>query len=231
MANSLQEQYTQRQNESAEQINGMYDKQYAAQANQLKSDYERSLSDQQAAMKDIRPQYQGQANSLAASYEKQRRNAGLAAMNNGLGNGTAQQQQNALRNQYIQNYGGLRGQEAGAITQANQGIADLQTAYNNSLVKAQADIDAKRDQELVKNYNTNRDWHEAQAQNLANYGNFDTYKDLYGEAQANQMRNTWIAQNPEVALRSGMISKEEYNKLTGLSADLKNGMMPSIYQY
>lgn len=213
---SLQETFAQRQNESASQINNMYDKQYETQAAGLKADYDRNMSDAQAAAKKIAPQYQTQANSLAAQYETQRRNANLGAMVNGLGSGTGQQQQNAMRNSFTANYGALRGQEAGAVTDANQKIADLTTAYNNALVSARADTDAKRDQELVKAYDTNRAWYETQAQDLAsNYGQFGSLKDIYGEAQANQMRNTWIAQNPEVAFRSGMITAADYKALTG----------------
>lgn len=213
---SLQETFAQRQNESASQINNMYDKQYETQAAGLKADYDRNMSNAQAAADKIAPQYQTQANALAGQFERQRRNANLSAMMNGLGSGTGQQQQNALRSQFIGQYGALRGQEAGAITDANQKIADLTTAYNNALVNARADTDAKRDQELVKAYDANRTWYETQAQNLAsNYGQFGNLKDIYGEAQANQMRNTWIAQNPEVAFRSGMISADDYRKLTG----------------
>ena len=216
MANELQTAYENRQNESAAQINGMYDRQYDAQAAKLKGDYEKSLSDQTAALGKIAPQFQTQANALAHSYEQNRRNANLGAMNSGLASGSAQQQQNALSDRYVANYGALRGQEAGAINTANQGIADLTAAYNNNLVDARADVDAKRDQELVKNFNTNRDWYDTQGTNLAtNYGNFDAYKNMLGEAQANNMRNVWISQNPEVAFRSGMISADDYKKLTG----------------
>lgn len=213
---SLQETFAQRQNESASQINNMYDKQYETQAAGLKADYDRNMSNAQAAADKIAPQYQTQANALAGQFERQRRNANLSAMMSGLGSGTGQQQQNALRNQFVGQYGALRGQEAGAITDANQKIADLTTAYNNALVNARADTDAKRDQELIKNFNANRDWYEKQAQDMAqNYGQFGNLQDIYGQAQANQMRNTWIAQNPEVAYRSGMISADDYRKLTG----------------
>ena len=219
MANSLKDQYLQRQNESTAQINQMADNAYNAQAAGLKAEYDKNLSDKQAALKQISPQYQTQANTLASGYERQRRNANLAGMVNGLGSGTGQQQQNALRNQYINNYGALRGQEAGALTSANQDIANLTTDYNNALVKARAAADAERDQNLIKNYDTNRQWYETQAQNAAtNYGQFGNLADIYGDAQANQMRNVWISQNPEIAFRSGMISAADYKKLTGKDA-------------
>ena len=216
---SLQETFAQRQNESANQINNLYDKQNQAQAAGLKAEYDRNMSDAQAGLQKIAPAYQDQANTLAGRYEQQRRNANLSAMTSGLGSGAGQQQQNALRNQYVANYAGLRGQEAGAVNEANQKMADLTTKYNNELASARADSDAKRDQELVKAYDTNRQWYETQAQNLAQtYGQFGNLQDIYGQAQANQMRNTWIAQNPEVAFRSGMISAEEYHRLTNKTA-------------
>lgn len=215
---SLQETFAQRQNESANQINNLYDKQNQAQAAGLKAEYDKNMSDAQANLQKIAPAYQDQANTLAGRYEQQRRNANLSAMTSGLGSGTGQQQQNALRNQYIANYGGLRGQEAGAVNDANQKIADLTTNYNNALVQAQNESNVKRDQELIKANAQNRDWYENQAQNLTNYGNFDELKSIYGEAQANNMRNMWIAQNPDVAFRSGMISADEYKKLTGNNA-------------
>jgi hypothetical protein len=212
---SLEETFAQRQNESASQVNNLYDNQNKAQAAGLKAEYDKNMSDARAAAGSIAPQYQNQANALAHSYEVNRRNANLNGMVSGLGSGTAQQQQNALQNQYLANYGALRGQEAGAVNEANQKMADLTTAYNNALVQSQNEGNAKRDQELIKAYNTNRDWYEAQAQNMAqNYGQFGSLKDIYGQAQADQMRNVWIAQNPEVAFRSGMISADEYRNLT-----------------
>lgn len=221
---SLQETFAQRQNDSANRINNLYDKQFETQAANLKADFDRNLSNQQAAAGQIAPQYQTQANSLAANYERQRRNANIGAMASGLGSGTALQQQTALNNRFLQNYGNLRTEEAGKINEANQGIADLRVAYNNALAKAKADAGIKRDQALIEDYNKQQNWYDQQAANLANYGDFDAYKQLYGEAQANNMRNTWISQNPDVAYRSGMISKEDYKKLTG-----KDPQFQSIY--
>lgn len=215
---SLQETFAQRQNESAGKINNLYDKQAETQAAGLKADYDRNMSDVQAEADKIGPQFQDQANTLAGQFERQRRNANLSGMVSGLGSGTGQQQQNAMRNQFVSQYGALRGQEAGAINDINQKKANLTTAYNNALVRARAETDAKRDQELIKNYDANRNWYETQAQNATNYGQFGNLQDIYGQAQANQMRNTWIAQNPDVAFRSGMISADDYKKLTGKEA-------------
>lgn len=213
---TLKETFAQRQNESASQINGMYDKQYDAQAAGLKANYDRNMSNAKAEADKIAPQFQAQANTLAGQFEQRRRNANLDAMMSGLGSGAGQQQQNAMRNAFVGQYGALRGQEAGAVTEANQKMADLTTTYNNALTSARADTDAKRDQELIKAYNANREWYEQQAQDLTKYGQFDELRDIYGDAQAKQMRDVWIAKNPLVAYRSGMISASTYKKLTGV---------------
>jgi hypothetical protein len=217
---SMQETFAQRQNETAGQINNLYNKQEQAQAANLKTEFDRNMSNAQAGLQQIAPQYKNQANTLAGQFERQRRNANLSAMTSGLGSGTGQQQQNAMRNAYVGQYAGLRGQEAGAVNEANQKIADLTRSFTDAQAKLRAETEAKRDQSLIEAYNQNMNRQDAQAANLAKYGNFDAYKQLYGEAQANQMRNTWIAQNPDVALRSGMISKEDYTKMTGKSADI-----------
>lgn len=221
---TLQETFAKRQSDSASKINNLYDKQYASQAQSLKSDYDQNLANKQAEAAKIAPQYRTQANTLANSYEQQRRNANLTGLASGLGAGTGLQQQNALSSKYIQNYGQLMGQKADAINTANQGIADLTTTYNNALAKARSEANTKRDQALIDDYNKQQTWMDNQAANLAKYGNFDAYKSLYGDAQANNMRNTWISQNPEVAYRSGMISKDDYRKITG-----KDPQYQSIY--
>ena len=211
----LQTKLDQRQQSSADQINKIYDNQYKAEKQKLKGDYDLSKAQKQREREKIAPQYQSQANALAANYEQQRRNANLSALTNGLANGVGQQQQNAMSNVYAQNYGALRGQEADAINTANQGIADLTTAYNNALVNSQSSINAKRDQELLKNKTANQEWYEKQVQNLAANGDFTEYAKLYGKDAAKAARNTWIAKNPDIAYRSGKKSKKDYKKITG----------------
>ncbi len=212
---TLQDTFAKRQAESTNQINDLYNKQYESSAQSLKSDYDQNMSKAVAARDNIAPQYQNQGNALAVQYEKQRRNANLSALNNGLNTGTQQQQQLAYQQNFMNNYGALRNQEAGAMNTANQNIADLTTSYNNALVKARNDANIKRDQALISDYNTRQNWYDQQAATLAKSGNFSAYERLYGKAQADQMRNVWIAQNPLAAYRAGMIDAANYQKLTG----------------
>ena len=95
---TIQDTLARRQNESAGKINDLYNKQYDANAANLKATYDRNVSDAAAAQQKIAPQYQTQANQMAAQYERNRRNMNLQNMNNGMGTGTAVQQQEALNN-------------------------------------------------------------------------------------------------------------------------------------
>ena len=219
---TLYDTYLKKQAESEKQLNSMYNSQYNAQAQALKTEYDQNMAKAQGELQKVAPAYQSQANQMAANYERQRRNANMSSLNNGMNSGTVLQQQNAMNNVYLQNYGMLRGQEADAINKANQGMADLTTAYNNALVKAKSDVNAKRDQALLTSRNQNRDKYEEQAINLANnYGITSEVANIYGAANARNMQNTWIAKNPDVAYRAGMISKADYKKLTGKDPNKK----------
>lgn len=212
---TLQTEFAQRQKDSNAKIGDLYDKQYQSQAVKLKNAYDQNVSNQQVEQAKIAPAYQQQANKLAVNYERQRRNANLQAMNSGMGSGTAVQQNDAFNRAYQMNYGGLRAQEAQAQADAAQKIADLGVAYRGNLTEAQASAEAAKAQALVKEQNSLNDWYDAQAKQMAAYGDFSAYEKLYGTAAANQMKEVWIIQNPETALGAGMINKKRYKEITG----------------
>ena len=212
---TLKDQFNARKQESRNQINDLYKKQLATTQQGLKTAYDQNMSDATAARDAIAPQYQTQANSLAAAYQRNRRNANLSAMSSGLASGTQQQAQNALRNQYTANYGTLRGQQAGAITDANRNITNLTTAYNNNLAQAKAEMENKRAAALIEDLNNQNNWYENQAKTLAGYGDFSGYESLYGKDTAKAMKQTWVADNPLLAYRTGAITKAQYKKMTG----------------
>ncbi len=217
MANTptLKDQYQSRLANSQSQINDLYDKQYQSQAASLKTAYDKNMSDLQA-QKDLIPQtYRNQSNALAQQYEQARHNANLNAMNSGLASGTAQQQQNALSNNYVSNYAGIQANRAAALNQANTSMADLSATYRQNLADTLNKVNTTRDSALIKDKDTQRQWLDEQAKTFASYGDFSGYEALYGEDQAHQMRSTWIAQNPVLAYNMGMISKEDFKKLTG----------------
>ena len=55
---TLQDTFVQRQKESADKIGNLYDQQYNAQAANLKTAYDKNVSDLQAQQQKIAPQYQ-----------------------------------------------------------------------------------------------------------------------------------------------------------------------------
>ena len=212
---TIQDTMTRRQNESAGKINDLYNKQYDANAANLRATYDRNVSDAQAAQQRIAPQYQSQANQMAAQYERNRRNLNLQNMNSGMGTGTAVQQQEALNNAYQRNYAGLRGQELQAQTDAGQKITNLGVDYQNALANARAEAENKKAAALVADQNTQNNWYDNQAKIMAGYGDFSAYEKLYGKDAAKQMRDVWIIQNPEVALGAGLIDQARYKQITG----------------
>ena len=193
---TLQDTLAQRQKDMAGRIGGLYDKQYNAKAAELKTAYDKNVSDLQAQQQKIAPQYQQQANAMAAQYERNRRNANLQAMNNGMATGTAVQQQQALNNKFQQNYAGLRAQEAAAQTDAGQKMVNLGADYQAQLAAARADAVNKSAAAQIKDYGKQNDWYDQQAKILAQYGDFSAYEKLYGKEAADYMKRIWKIQNP-----------------------------------
>ena len=211
----LQDTFVKRQQESADKIGNLYNQQYNAQAAQLKTAYDKNLSDAQAAQQKIAPQYQTQANQLGTQYERNRRNLNLQNMMSGMGTGTALQQQEALNTAFQKNYAGLRANEIGAQAQASQNIANLGIDYQNQLASARMDAENKKAASLVEDQNKQSEWYDTQAKLLAGYGDFSAYEKLYGKDAADQMKEVWIIQNPRAALGAGLIDAKKFKEVTG----------------
>lgn len=214
MAN-LQDTFVQRQKESADQIGNLYNQQYNAQAANLKTAYDKNVSDLQAQQQKIAPQYQTQANQMAAAYERNRRNLNLQNMNAGTGTGTAVQQQEALNTAFQNNYAGLRANEATAQSNMSQQMANAGFNYQQKLNEARADAENKKAASLVENQNKTNDWYDQQAKLLAGYGDFSAYERLYGPDATKQMRDVWVIQNPRAALGAGLIDANRFREITG----------------
>jgi hypothetical protein len=90
-------------------------------------------------------------------------------------------------------------------------------------------LDTVSDQNMSrfdKSSDANRDWADNEkrymdeqtlqkAQTLASYGDFSGYAAMYGTDTANVMREMWIAQNPDLAYRTGAIDAKRYRQMTG----------------
>ena len=200
---------------NADRITQMYDAQKEANRLALENTYNKNMSNAQAAKDKIAPQYQQSANDLAVQFERNRQNLNRQALANGINTGTASQMRLARSNEFLRDFGKLRSDEANAVAEADRAITDLKTQYQNSIAAAAAENDYKKAAALLDEYNNQSNRDLAQAQLLAQYGDFSTYANLYGQNTANNMLAVWKAQNPDLAYNTGKMTAEEYNAITG----------------
>ena len=103
-----------------------------------------------------------------------------------------------------------------SMTDANRNYLDSITQQNQSRLDTVGDKNATR---FDATSDANRNWADSQimnrAQTLATYGDFSGYAAIYGQNTANTMKEMWIAQNPDMAYRTGQIDAERYREMTG----------------
>lgn len=220
-----------------QQIRDLYAAAQQNTLNGLKTAYDQNISDANAALDKISPQYQERMNALSSEYERQRRNNNMQAASNGLNTGAGSQMALAQSAAYQANQGKLARSEQEAINDANRRILDLQNTYQNAIAEATANNNYKLAAAMLDEYqnaynrqmnleNTNyqRQWNEDErayarsgneAALKAQYGDFSGYKDLYGDEIGGLMEQSWALQNPQIAWAEGKISAEDYQKLTG----------------
>jgi len=211
----LQDAFTKRQQESEGRINTMFDNQLNAQKQQLQTSLDQGIAAQEEARANIAPTYQTARNDLAVQYERNKRNLNEQALARGLNTGTASQQQLSLNQGFQKGYAKLGAEENAQNAGIERQIANLKTNYQNQVAQALADNDYKRAAALMDNYNNQQTWQDNQAKTLASYGDFSLYAQLYGQDTANNMKNMWTAQNPDLAYRTGQITADQYYALTG----------------
>ena len=134
------------------QIRQMYaDAQKNTEA-QLKTAYDQNLSDYNAELARISPQYQQSMNALGAEYERQRRNNNMQAATNGLNSGAGSQMQLAQSANYQANQANLAAKENEALNEANRRILDLKTTYQNAIAEAAANNNYKLAAAMLDEY-------------------------------------------------------------------------------
>ena len=200
-------------------INEIYDAQRRAREEELKTAYDKSMSDYQAARDKIAPEYQKQANDLSVQYERNRQNFNNQAAATGINSGTASQAALARGGEYQRDFGNLRTAEANATAEADRQMANLTAEYQANIRAALADNDYKKAQALLDEYNNGYQRDLKNAQILAEFGDFSGFLNLFGEDQAKNMEAVWRAQNPDLAASldyaAGKIDAEQYKQLTG----------------
>ena len=197
------------------QINQMYDSQRDAALGQLESAHNRTMSDAQASYDKITPKFQESRNAVGAEYERQRRNNNLQAQANGLNTGANSQMQLAASSVYQQNQAGLQKAENEALNEANRQMTTMKEQYEADVADALAKNDAQRAAALLNEYGQQYDRMQNEAKQLAAYGDFSLYAQLYGQEAANGMQRAWDLQNPQLAYTLGRLTADEYFRMTG----------------
>lgn len=99
---------------------------------------------------------------------------------------------------------------------SNRNYLDTTTLQNQNRLDSTRDANTNR---FDSTSDSNRNWSDTQAMNraqtLASYGDFSGYAYLYGQETANTMKEMWIAQNPDLAYRTGQIDANRYKQMTG----------------
>ena len=214
--------YNERSAESQGKINDMYDLYLAAQNQQYKAALDRGIAAQEEARAGVAKSYQTAANDLSVQAERNKRNQNMQAMANGLNTGTNSQQQLALNQAYMKNYGNLRGEEAAQNAGIDRAIANLKVDYENNIAQALADNNFQRAGALLEDYKSQVAWLDNQRMNNqnrldtvmdANQNRFDTYNlnglnYMYDQLARNQNRYDTQTLNAENRLNSQL----DYNR-------------------
>lgn len=189
------------------------------------SDYDETIRDLYDKIVNRQPfKYDYASDPLYGQYRESYTQQGKQAMRDTMG------QAAALTGGYGSSYGQAVGQQQyDAYLQrlndvlpqlygmARDVYADEGNVLNTQLSLAGAMRDAEYNQfrDAVGDDQYNKAWDLEKADALAQYGNFSGFEDLYGKEQADQMRLTWASANPDAAWTAGLITEEEYYKLTG----------------
>ena len=225
-------------------VNNQYDAAINSQKTALENAYNMNKTQMERDMAKIPEAYNNALNNQASAYERQRQAFNERAAGSGIGTGTGSQAALAMNVANQGNMASINKAKADAITDAQNKITDLHTNYQNSVAEAVAKNDYERAVQMLNEYRTQaqsvvqtaqaqadedyRAWQSGlnannmqysrsmeQAEMLSKYGDFSGYENLYGADTANNMRQAWIASNPDLAYNTGTIDADRYREITG----------------
>lgn len=191
--------------------------------------YDQEINDLYQKITNREPfKYDYASDPLYGQYAEKYQQLGKQAMKDSMG------QTAALTGGYGNSYGSAVGQQQydAYLQRLNDVLPELYSqAYNQytaegdrlkeqySLASNLRDTEYNQYRDSLGDYQYNQAWDAQQAQqkadDLAKYGDFSGYAELYGEDAANRMQTTWAAANPGAAYISGVITADQYYTLTG----------------
>ena len=197
------------------EINNMYAAQQAARQAELQSGYDIARSDLQAAADKINPQFQQQANANAVDWERMRRNFLEGANMSGVNTGAGSQAELHMMGQQQRGQNTLRAAQAGQEAESARQMANLTAQYQANIQKAAAEADYQKAAALLDEYQKGYERDLKNAQVLAEFGDFEGYKGLYGDEAGQRMADFWAQQNPDIAYVTGRITKDQRDNIKG----------------
>ena len=172
--------------------------------------------------------YDYASDPLYGQYSEKYQQLGKQAMKDSMG------QTAALTGGYGNSYGSAVGQQQydAYLQRLNDVLPELYSqAYNQytaegdslkeqySLAANLRETEYNQYRDALGDYQYNQSWDAQQKQqkadDLAKYGDFTGYEELYGKDVADRMKNTWAAANPMAAYIGGTITGDQYYTLTG----------------
>jgi hypothetical protein len=221
-------------------VNSTYDAAQQYSLAQLKSAYDSSKAELEAALEKIPATYQAQANTLSAEAEKQKQAFNESASASGLNSGTGSQAALAMANQYQGNLTTIRTAEANAITDAQNELSQLYVDYQNSIAEAVAKNEYEKAAALLEEYKT-------QAQSIVDVSQAQANLDLqiyqqnqstkqYNASQEQQAAETAYSQKQDLIsngwtkIQSGIVPNTEELAAMGLTYN-QAAQAAKIYMY
>lgn len=191
--------------------------------------YDQEINDLYKKITNREPfKYDYASDPLYGQYAEKYQQLGRQAMKDSMG------QTAALTGGYGSSYGSAVGQQQydAYLQRLNDVLPELYgQAYNQyaaegdrlkeqySLAANLRDTEYNQYRDKLGDYQYNQTWDAQQKQqkadDLAKYGDFTGYAELYGEDAANRMQTTWAAANPGAAYINGVITADQYYTLTG----------------
>ena len=212
---TLKEQYEANRAQSQGNVNSIYDNALNTQKSSLQNAYNNSMQVQNQAAADTQNLYAGANQGLARQSAQTQRSMDQFADVRNLNRQAGSQQALSLGLASRNAANAMAARQNQAMAEAERQKAMATTNYNNQVQQALANNDYRRAAALLDDYNNQAARMEKDAAILASFGDFSGYGQLYGDSTANSMRDLWLAQNPDIAYRTGAIDANRYHQMTG----------------
>ena len=212
---TIQDTFKTRETQSQAGINSAYDSSLNTQKQGLLNAYNQNTQAQAQQQQDVQNAYKQASYDDGVPTDRNDGNQTQFADARDVNTGLGSQHQLRLGNARAGADAKVGFAQQQALAESQRQAALLETNYKNQVASALADNDYKRAAALMDDYNNQNKWREQQAQQLASFGNFDPYRQIYGDETANQMQTMWNRQNPDEAYGLGRIDAETYRQITG----------------